>query len=68
MRDWTCDARNDHRAAYLAAFHAVQAIIFDRTGKVCSRAWEFKAVADCDIGPTARTLIATVRHIPDTAA
>jgi uncharacterized protein (UPF0332 family) len=69
------------RAAYLAAFHAAQAVIFERTGKVVkthrgvqseflqltkddpgftpdqriflSQAYNFKAVADYDIGPGA---------------
>lgn len=69
------------RAAYLAAFHAAQALIFERTGKVpkthrgvhaqfsrlardeprigaelswfLSRAYDFKAVADYEIGPDA---------------
>ena len=69
------------RAAYLAAFHAEQALIFERNGKVpkthrgvhaqfsklakdipeigtdlsrfLSRAYDFKAVADCEIGPDA---------------
>jgi len=93
------------RAAYLAAFHAAQAILFERTGTVfkshkgvnveflrltkedphfnpdqrrfLSRAYEFKAVADYDIGPiaevlpeqataaidAARRFVATVRHV-----
>jgi uncharacterized protein (UPF0332 family) len=68
------------RAAYLAAFHAAQAVIFERTGKVAkthrgvqneffrltkddpgftsdqriflSQAYNFKAVADYETGPT----------------
>jgi uncharacterized protein (UPF0332 family) len=69
------------RAAYLAAFHAAQALIFERSGKVpkthrgvhvqfsriakdepklgielprfLSRSYDFKAVADYEIGPDA---------------
>ena len=69
------------RAAYLAAFHAAQALIFERAGKVpkthrgvhaqfarlardrpnigtelsrfLSQAYDFKAVADYEIGPDA---------------
>jgi uncharacterized protein (UPF0332 family) len=68
------------RAAYLAAFHAAQALIFERTGRVAkthrgvhtqfsrlqrdeptlaelsrflSQAYDFKAVADYEIGPDA---------------
>jgi uncharacterized protein (UPF0332 family) len=74
------------RAAYLATFHAAQALIFERTGKVAkthrgvhaqfsrltknepklgtepsrflSQAYDFKAVADCEIGPDATVPLA----------
>ena len=74
------------RAAYLVAFHAAQALIFERTGKVpkthrgvhsqfarltheeprlgaelsgfLSRAYDFKAVADYEIGPDASVPLA----------
>ncbi len=74
------------RAAYLAAFHAAQSLIFERTGKVpkthcgvhaqfsrlakdqpklgaelsrfLSQAYDFKAVADYEIGPTATVPLA----------
>jgi uncharacterized protein (UPF0332 family) len=74
------------RAAYLAAFHAAQALIFERTAKVpkthrgvhvqfsrlakddpslgtdlsrfLSQAYDFKAVADYEIGPDATVPLA----------
>jgi uncharacterized protein (UPF0332 family) len=106
-RIMVADGLNDDsgRAAYLAGFHAAQALIFERTGKVLkshkavnieflrltkdephfsperrgflSRAYDFKAVADYDVGPiaevssheavealeAARKFVASVRHV-----
>ena len=84
------------RAAYLAAFHAAQALIFEHTGKVpkthrgvhaqfsrlaradasvspelprfLSQAYDFKAVADYEIGPDAIVPLELARAAIETAA
>ena len=83
------------RAVYLAVFHAAQALIFERTGKVprthrgvhaqfsrlagdepevgaelprfLSQAYDFKAVADYEIGPDATVPLAEALSAIETA-
>lgn len=84
------------RAAYLAAFHAAQALIFERSGRVpkthrgvhaqfsrlatgdprlgndlprfLSRAYDFKSVADYEIGPDATVPLADAHDAVAAAA
>ncbi|MGH7046559.1 MAG: HEPN domain-containing protein [Stellaceae bacterium] len=84
------------RAAYLAAFHAAQALIFERSGRVprthrgvhaqfsrlaredpklggelprfLSRAYDFKSVADYEIGPDATVPIGDAISAIESAA